>query len=216
MRAVFPQSSLKLTTMNSTTKLSLARLYSTRPSARSSRKNHYNTLNITPHATHSEVKSAYYKLSLQYHPDKNKSEYAKQKFQDISDAYEVLGNHETRKNYDRQTLIRQQPVSDIRESTSQYSNNVYSGTSRIYNFDEWTQAHYGEQFRIQRLRRDRYRHYKEQEELHRKEKDSTRYLEFALFFVTISVMIALFYQENFDVPVSKTRKSIEENETRRN
>lgn len=66
------------------------------------RKNHYDSLGITPKATQNEVKTAYYKLSMIYHPDKNKdSVNALNKFRDITEAYEVLGNYKLRKLYDK-------------------------------------------------------------------------------------------------------------------
>lgn len=65
-------------------------------------KSHYDALGITPKATHTDIKTAYYKLSMLYHPDKNKgSADASKKFQDISAAYEVLGNFKLRKLYDK-------------------------------------------------------------------------------------------------------------------
>lgn len=68
----------------------------------SSRKNHYDTLGIPPSATQSEIKHAYYELSKTFHPDKNKgNEYYAQKFREIAAAYEVLGNHRTRRLYDK-------------------------------------------------------------------------------------------------------------------
>lgn len=65
-------------------------------------KNHYDSLGITPKATQSEVKNAYYKLSMQYHPDRNEgSEAAAKQFRDITSAYEVLGNVKMRRLYDK-------------------------------------------------------------------------------------------------------------------
>lgn len=78
------------------------------PSCRFSRtnllqiKNHYDVLGLTPKATQSDIKAAYYKLSMQYHPDKNKgSDDAAKKFRDITAAYEVLGTYRLRKLYDK-------------------------------------------------------------------------------------------------------------------
>lgn len=208
----------KFNTLNSS-KSPLGCLYSTKPNVKSSSKNHYDTLKITPHATQNEVKSAYYKLSLQYHPDKNKSNYAKQKFQAISDAYEVLGNHEQRKHYDREIMIRQRPVSTtVEEPTSFYKDKVYSGSSRIYNFDEWTHAHYGKQMHLSRIRRNIYEEYKQMEQLRHHEKNASRTMEFILLLLT--VMIAVIYmQQSIDVPVSKSKaesNNIEENSNKRN
>lgn len=187
-----------LLTVNSL-KLPLTRLYSLKQ--KSSQKNHYDTLKITPHATQSEVKSAYYKLSLQYHPDKNKTEYAKKKFQDISDAYEVLGTHETRRNYDRQILLRQQPFTSDQKSSPRSP--VYSGTSKIYNFDMWTQAHYGKEFHKQRLRRNMYEIYKQDKKMRKKIPQSSIHIELVIVLLTISLII-LMAPRDFDSPISKT------------
>lgn len=65
-------------------------------------KNHYDSLGLTPKATQADVKGAYYKLSMVYHPDKNEGcDVAAQKFRDITEAYEVLGNVRLRKLYDK-------------------------------------------------------------------------------------------------------------------
>jgi DnaJ-class molecular chaperone len=60
----------------------------------------YDRLEINPTASSSDIKKAYYKLSKQWHPDKNPSEDAKKKFQEIAEAYEILSDEEKRNNYD--------------------------------------------------------------------------------------------------------------------
>lgn len=64
-------------------------------------KNLYEDLEVPKTATQTEIKSAYYELSMAYHPDKNKSEQAKEKFRLITEAYEILGNVRTRRMYDK-------------------------------------------------------------------------------------------------------------------
>merc|ERR1712070_444019 len=62
----------------------------------------YDTLGIEPDATSGQVKKAYYRMAKQHHPDKNDgNEAAKQRFQEISDAYQILMDEESRANYDR-------------------------------------------------------------------------------------------------------------------
>jgi DnaJ-class molecular chaperone len=60
----------------------------------------YDRLNIKPDSSENEIKKSYRKLSLKYHPDKNKSEDSKEKFQKISEAYNILKDVEKRKEYD--------------------------------------------------------------------------------------------------------------------
>ena len=63
----------------------------------------YACLEIAPGATDEDIKKAYRKLALKYHPDKNpdNQEEAKAKFQQISHAYSILGDSEKRHNYDK-------------------------------------------------------------------------------------------------------------------
>jgi DnaJ homolog subfamily B member 4 len=62
--------------------------------------NHYDTLGVAKDATEGEIKKAYRKLSLQYHPDRNPTEEANIKMLAINSAYETLGDNEKRRQYD--------------------------------------------------------------------------------------------------------------------
>ncbi|MFN0292838.1 J domain-containing protein [Pedobacter helvus] len=65
--------------------------------------NYYDILGISQTATSDEVKKAYRKLSLKFHPDKNEGdEYFSQMFKQINIAYNVLIDTEKRKDYDFQ------------------------------------------------------------------------------------------------------------------
>lgn len=63
-------------------------------------KNYYKILNISRNASKEEVKSAYRKLVKVMHPDVNKAPDAKERFQELSEAYEVLYNDDLRAKYD--------------------------------------------------------------------------------------------------------------------
>jgi len=66
----------------------------------SSKKDYYDVLGIQRSAGKEEIKNSYRKLALQYHPDRNKSPGAEEKFKEISEAYAVLSDDEKRKRYD--------------------------------------------------------------------------------------------------------------------
>ena len=65
-------------------------------------KDYYQMLGVKRNAQEAEIRRAFKKLSLKYHPDKNKDdpETAKAKFVEIANAYEVLSDPEKRKIYD--------------------------------------------------------------------------------------------------------------------
>jgi curved DNA-binding protein len=64
-------------------------------------KDYYKILGVDRNATQEEIKSAYRKLALKYHPDRNPgNKEAEAKFKEINEAYEVLSDPEKRKLYD--------------------------------------------------------------------------------------------------------------------
>ncbi|KAF4715674.1 DnaJ sub B member 9, partial [Perkinsus olseni] len=66
-------------------------------------KDYYKILGIPRSASESQIKAAYRKAALKWHPDKNtdNKEEAEKKFYDISEAYEALSDAEKRKIYDQ-------------------------------------------------------------------------------------------------------------------
>ena len=63
-------------------------------------KDYYKILGVSRSATEQEIKSAYRKLAIKYHPDKNHEKGAEEKFKEISEAYQVLSHPEQKKKYD--------------------------------------------------------------------------------------------------------------------
>jgi molecular chaperone DnaJ len=62
---------------------------------------YYKVLGVDRKASQEEIKKAYRKLARQYHPDTNSATGAEERFKQISEAYDVLGDPEKRKGYDR-------------------------------------------------------------------------------------------------------------------
>jgi DnaJ family protein C protein 30 len=145
------------------------------------KKNLYDVLQITPHAKHADIKTAYYKLSKVYHPDVNSTVEAADKFREITDAYNVLGmqfimklikisyliifagNYRLKKLYDKGIIhtagkeyaqhatSRTQAYDTENEENDDPQTKFYKARmkhqkSKIYDFDEWTEGHYGKMF----------------------------------------------------------------------
>ena len=64
-------------------------------------KDYYKILGVPKTAKDNEIKKAYRKLALQWHPDKNKAPGAEEKFKEISEAYDVLSDKEKREIFDK-------------------------------------------------------------------------------------------------------------------
>jgi len=62
--------------------------------------NFYNILGVNENASHDEIKKAYRSLSLKFHPDKNPSPEATEKYKLINEAYGILGDEQKRKQYE--------------------------------------------------------------------------------------------------------------------
>ena len=66
------------------------------------KKDYYDVLGVERGADEKAIKRAYKKLAMQYHPDRTKGDKAKEeKFKEIQEAYEILGDKEKRAAYDQ-------------------------------------------------------------------------------------------------------------------
>lgn len=65
------------------------------------KKDYYKILGVSKDASKDDIKKAFRKLSIKYHPDRNQGDKkAEDKFKEVAEAYEVLGDDEKRKQYD--------------------------------------------------------------------------------------------------------------------
>jgi curved DNA-binding protein len=88
-------------------------------------KDYYKILGVDRKATQKDIKSAYRKLALQYHPDRNPDDAsAEDKFKEINEAYQVLSDKEKRAHYDR--------------LGSAYSSWERGGGGGGFNWEDWT------------------------------------------------------------------------------
>ena len=95
-------------------------------------KDYYRVLGIQRDATDEEIKKAYRKLALKFHPDKNPDSNAEERFKEIGRAYEVLSDKKKRDTYDRygEDGLRQGGSSSSRTTT--FTNQHSYGDGRAY------------------------------------------------------------------------------------
>ena len=65
------------------------------------KRDYYEVLGVDRNTAPDEIKKSYRKLALKYHPDRNKSNNAEEKFNEISNDYGILSNPEKRRIYDQ-------------------------------------------------------------------------------------------------------------------
>lgn len=183
-----------------------ARSYSWRsedaPLLHRSRTAYYDILKVSLNATQSQIKTAYYKQSFIYHPDKNPgSKEATQRFSDITEAYTVLGNISLRRKYDRGILSRADIQNAGRPSSKEASSRSTGSQQKpqqrarqfsqpggrpIFDFDAFYQAHYGEQ--LQREKDQRARKQRMEEEL---KKHHSRWRQKKMMEVAVVMLLAM-------------------------
>ena len=92
--------------------------------------NFYDILNIPNTATKNEIKKAYHKMVMQYHPDKCAELNSKEKFQEIQTAYEILYDDNKRKMYDGMSSEQRSQIFDL---IKEYFTDIKPQYSYIYN-----------------------------------------------------------------------------------
>ena len=102
---------------------------------------YYQILGVARTATAEEIKKAYRKLALQYHPDRNPgNKEAEEKFKEAAEAYEVLGDQPNRQRYDKygHEVIRGtdfRPINDVNDIFSTFSD-IFGGGAGGSIFDD--------------------------------------------------------------------------------
>lgn len=156
------------------------RYASAQPKPRS-RTHFYDVLGVSAKSSQSEIKGAYYRLSKQHHPDINKQQGAHERFSEISEAYEILGNVHKRRLYDRGAFSRHNVHPSGRSAdpaeedyTRPFREQEGFGTERrapptgrtsYYNFDEFYRQHYADTIRKEKEDREWYEQLMKQQDL---------------------------------------------------
>lgn len=90
-------------------------------------KNHYQILGISRNADSKEIKQAYKKLAVKFHPDKNNGDkYFEERFKEIQESYEILINQQKKSEYDR---IYDSFFSNKQRENYSHSQSTYKNTS---------------------------------------------------------------------------------------
>jgi DnaJ family protein C protein 30 len=120
----------------------------------STRTDYYAVLGVKRAATQQEIKAAYYAQSKLHHPDVNlHSNNSADQFALLSEAYEILGDVESRRNYDGAAREVRAPP----RSRSYRKHGPLDYAQARYNFDEFYRQHYGEALKRDQLNRQRKR-----------------------------------------------------------
>jgi DnaJ-class molecular chaperone len=96
--------------------------------------NLYNILEVSNTASQAQIRKSFRNLALKYHPDRNKnSEEAKQKFMQIVEAYQVLSDEQTRKQYDTNTYYG---THDWKSASDRWNRwmDAYRNFDKVYNY----------------------------------------------------------------------------------
>lgn len=188
--------------------------------------NYYESLGIIKSSTQAEIKAAYYKLSMLYHPDRNEgSETAAKKFREITQAYEVLGNYRLRRLYDKGIVHTAGPqyaqdIHDVKEDIEVEEDDAQTkfyksrfrkskvadvdGRTPIYNFDEWSKAHYGKNFERRQEAQAKYHRMRVQKEDNRVS-GQTDVVMLSILFVACAVYVFFLVEPSYDTPKQKAQ-----------
>ena len=126
----------------------------------------YSLLKVSPNASQKQIKTAYYELSLVLHPDKQGLDSSKSNegFAQITEAYNILSDKNSRRNYDRFRRILSQRTVQRNDFHKEDIKKHQLNANRQY--DTWTRSHYlnAMHLRNERIKRDRLRDINSEEE----------------------------------------------------
>lgn|SRR5690554_4889952 len=96
--------------------------------------NHYQTLGVSVNASKDEIKKAYRQLALKFHPDRNKSPDAHERFIEINEAYLILFDDEARAKYDREYKYYYGQKANTEQASSTHKEKAYQEEKRTYTY----------------------------------------------------------------------------------
>jgi DnaJ-class molecular chaperone len=88
---------------------------------------YYKELGLHRYATSNDIRTAYKRLALIWHPDRNKAKDAEEKFKKIKHAYDVLIDENQRRDYDRQLNLCSEEKKKKKRTTNMKYTQPYDG-----------------------------------------------------------------------------------------
>jgi len=112
-------------------------------------KDYYEILGVSKNATADEIKKAYRKMAIQYHPDKNPdNKEAEAKFKDAAEAYEVLSDDVKKRNYDQYGSADGRGASPFGGGFEDFFNQFKSGQGSPFGFNPFNERVKGPDVRV--------------------------------------------------------------------
>jgi curved DNA-binding protein CbpA len=97
---------------------------------------YYKILGVSQYAKYREIKAAYRRLALKYHPDRNSSPFSETTIKIINAAFEVLSDRDKRRQYDEKAIISDM-THKKNDQTQPYSSSVYYDSGHTSGEDEY-------------------------------------------------------------------------------
>jgi DnaJ-class molecular chaperone len=92
----------------------------------------YTILGISQYAKYREIKVAYRRLALKYHPDRNSSPFAEDAIKRINAAFEILSDKDKRRQYDKTAVLNNISQNKEKNQNQQYSSYAYDDSNNVY------------------------------------------------------------------------------------
>jgi curved DNA-binding protein CbpA len=92
----------------------------------------YTILGISQYAKYREIKVAYRRLALKYHPDRNSSPFAEDAIKRINAAFEILSDKDKRRQYDKTAVLNNISQNKEKNQNQQYSSYTYDDSRNVY------------------------------------------------------------------------------------
>lgn len=102
--------------------------------------NYYAILRVPQYAKYREIKAAYRRLALKYHPDRNSSPVSENSIKIINAAFEVLSDKDKRRQYDEK-LVNSITLHRKKEQTKSHTSSSHASSSTAYSDSDYNNSH---------------------------------------------------------------------------